>query len=267
MLAHEAAVSIQTSAIVGAPRAAEATEIHTRILRLALGIEEARGYWEHVDPGVVGVARANAAFEQRWFGAKSMERVRYLLAVFHDRFDAFPSALMALRHWRAMDLPTRQVVCHWHAQMSDPIYRRFTGDFLVQRRALRDPKIDRGVVLRWVRTEFPDRWAEATCVQFASKLLSAASEAGLVTEKRDPRDLLYPKVPDLALAFLLYLLREVHFEGSLTQNPYLASVGLEGELLEARLRSLPGVTYRRMMHLVEFEWASPDLASWAAENL
>lgn len=37
------------------------------------------------------------------------------------------------------------------------------------------------------KTEFPDCWSEATAVQFASKLLSAASEAGLVSPKRNPR--------------------------------------------------------------------------------
>jgi len=137
----------------------------------------------------------------------------------------------------------------------------------VHRRSLRDPKVDRDVVLRWVRAEFPDRWAEATCVQFASKLLSTASEAGLVSGRRDPRELLLPKVTDLALGYLMHLLREVRIEGTLQENPYLASVGLQGDLLDARLRSVPGVGYRRMMHLVEFEWASADLAAWGAANL
>ena len=175
----------------------EATEVHTRILRLALGIEESRSYWEHVDPAVPIPDRALVAFEQRWFGAKSLERVRFLLSSFVDRYDAFPEALAVLRRWRSMDAPTRQVVCHWHLQLSDPLYRRFTGKFLVERRSMRDPKVDRDIALRWVKNEFPERWSEATCVQFASKLLSAASEAGVISPKRDPRALLLPKVPDL----------------------------------------------------------------------
>ena len=40
------------------------------------------------------------------------------------------------------DPATRQVICHWHAQLSDPIYRRFTGEFLIERRTLKDPKVE-----------------------------------------------------------------------------------------------------------------------------
>ncbi len=60
----------------------EETVVHTRILRLALGIEESRAYWTHVDPTLPAAPRAIQAFEQRWFGAKSLHRVRTLLANF-----------------------------------------------------------------------------------------------------------------------------------------------------------------------------------------
>lgn len=244
-------------------RPAEATEVHTRILRLALGIEDSRSYWERVDPKVPVADRALVGFEQRWFGSKSLERIRFLLASFVDRYDAYPEALDVLRHWHSMDAATRQMICHWHLQLSDPLYRHFTGKFLVERRALGDRKVDRDIVLRWVRNEFPDRWSEATLVQFASKLLSAASEAGVISAKRDPRALLIPKVPDVALAYLLHLLRGVRFAGTLTENPYLASVGLIEGFLEQRLRSLSGVSFRRMAHLTEFDWEAPTLTAWA----
>lgn len=248
-------------------RLGEATAVHTRILRLALGIEDSRSYWDHVDPILPLTARAQVAFEQRWFGAKSLERVRFLLSNFVDRYDAFPEALAVLRRWRSMDAAARQVICHWHLQLSDPLYRRFTGSFLVERRGLRDPKVDRDVALRWVKNEFPNRWSEATCVQFASKLLSAASEAGVISPKNDPRTLLIPKVPDLALGYLLHLLRSLHFTGSLIDNHYLASVGLTDGFLDQRLRALPGITFRRMAHLTELDWDHPTLIAWAEANL
>ncbi|HVY29022.1 MAG TPA: hypothetical protein VHB79_20835 [Polyangiaceae bacterium] len=244
-------------------RVSETTDGHTRILRLALGIEESRSYWERVDPAVPVADRALIAFEQRWFGSKSLERVRFLLSNFIDRYDAYPEALGVLRRWRSMEASERQVICHWHLQLSDPLYRRFTGQFLVERRALRDPKVDRDVALRWVKNEFPDRWSEATCVQFASKLLSAASEAGVISPKRDPRALLLPKVPDLALGYLLHLLRGLRFTGTLTENPYLASVGLVEGFLDQRLRALPGISFRRMGQLTEFDWEAPTLSAWA----
>lgn len=258
--------SMTTGAEPGA-KPAEATEVHTRILRLALGVEESREYWEYVDMTVPAAKRPMVAFENRWFGAKSLERTKTLVASFVDRFDRYPEALGVLHRWRAMDASTRQVVCHWHLQLSDPIYRRYTGTYLVERRGLRDPKVDRDSTLRWVQNEYPDRWSTSTCVQFASKLLSAASEAGLVSPKRDPRTLLLPKVPDLALGYLLHLLRGTDFEGTLTENPYLASVGLTDAFLDQRLRGVPGLSYRRMAHLREFDWEHPTLTAWAEATL
>ena len=123
-------------------RHAEAKEIHTRILRLALGVEEARDYWQHLDATIPAADRALVAFERRWFGSKSLERVRFLLANLTQRFDPFPEALATLQRWRAMDSATRRVLCHWHLQLSDPIYRRFSGSFLVDRRSLREPLLD-----------------------------------------------------------------------------------------------------------------------------
>lgn len=244
-------------------RYSEVTEAHTRILRLALAIEESRAYWANVDPAVPPTERNLAAFEQRWFGAKTLERVRTLLPNMSARYDAFPSALSVLRGWPHMDPPTRQLLCHWHLQLSDPIYRTFTGHFLVARRESIRPELDRDVVVRWVNQEYPDRWGPATVIQFASKLLSAAYEAGLVGKNKDPRPLVVPKVTDVALAYLLYLLREVRIAGTQLDNPYLASVGLTGGFLDQRLRSLPGIDYRRMGTLTEFHWAAPDLVAWA----
>jgi hypothetical protein len=78
-------------------------------------------------------------------------------------------------------------------------------------------------------------------------------------------------VPGRALAYLLYLLRSLEFAGSLHDNPYLRSVGLQGRMLEDRLRGVAGVDYRRVGDLVDFEWmysGLPDLLSgWASQTL
>ena len=115
-----------------------------------------------------------------------------------------------------------------------------------------------------MKTEFPDKWSEDICVQFAGKLLSAAREAGLVS-RHDPRTLSFPRVTDRALAYLLYLLRDLQFDGTLAKNPYLQSVGLSEELLGQRPQGLPGVTMRKLPGLIEFEWVHADLVSWVKE--
>jgi len=252
------------SPIVASGEISEATTIHTYLLRLALAVEDTSSYWERLDSSVPIPKRAKLAFEQQWFGAMGLDRVRYLITSFVVRYDAFPNALTVISRWPAMDISTRQVICHWHLQLSDPIYRRFTGELLPKRRALREPTVDRDTVFQWVKTEFPDKCSEPTYFQLAGKLLSAAREAGLVS-RRDPRTLSVPRVSDHALAYLLYLLRETRFDGTLTSSPYLRSVGLDEDLVNQRTTSLPGVARRQMGANLDFDWAHPDLASWVSE--
>ncbi|GMV44306.1 MAG: hypothetical protein AMXMBFR64_60220 [Myxococcales bacterium] len=239
---------------------AEQTAVHTRLLKCALEVEPSRAFWAHADGAPVTPARA---FEGYWFGARSLPRTEDLLAIMRARYEAYPAALAVLHRWSPMGPDTRRLVCHWHLQLADPLYRAFTGAFLPARRSAR-PSVTRDLVVTWVGSQVPARWTLATRIKFASKLLSAAHAAGLVATTRDPRPLALPRVPDDALAYLLHLLRETSFEGTLLDNPYLRSVGLAGAPLEDRLRALPGVSFRRQGDLVDLAFAHDGLAAWAA---
>lgn len=238
----------------------EVTKPHTRILKCALEVEDARAYWQHTDGSRPPTAQR--AFDEYWFGARSLARVEVLLSNFRQRFDAFAPSLSVLHRWAVMSPDTRKLICHWHLQLADPIYRELTGDFFPSRHAEGRPEVSRDLLVRWIGEHSTD-WTMATRIQFASKLLSAAYSAGLVVSRRDPRKLAFPRVPDDALAYLLHLLRGVRFEGRLTDNPYLRSVGFDAGMLADRLRTIDGIELRRAGDLADFTWAHPDLASWA----
>lgn len=239
----------------------EAQDVHTRLLKCALEIEDARAYWRYTDGSQK--ADSQTAFDAYWFGARSLARVKVLLTNFRSRFDAYPEAHRVLHRWVDMSPDTRRVICHWHMQLADPLYRNFTGAFLVERRFGSRPEVTRDVVVSWVTSQDPDRWRMSTRIQFASKLLSTAFSAGLVGSNRDPRPLELPRVDDHALSYVLYLLRGLTFSGSLLENPYLASVGLSGVVLEDRLRGLRSLRFKRQSDLIDYGWAYPDLSSWA----
>ena len=241
-------------------RPVETTEVHTRLLKCALEVEDARAYWAHWRPDAP--TEAQTAFDAYWFGARSLARVKVLLTNFRARFEVAPEALAVLARWPHMEPETRQLICHWHLQFADPLYRGFTGDYLVARLARGRDQVTRERVIAWVGDQGPGRWTMPTRIQFASKLLSAAFAAGLLGGNRDPRPIVLPRVRDDALAYLMYFLRGVDFEGSLLDNLYTASVGLEGRFLEERLADLPGLAVRRQGDLLDFTWAYPDLAAW-----
>ena len=83
---------------------AEVSEIHTRLLRLSLAVEESRAYWENVDPSLPPEARPDRAFEERWFGAKSMARVKLTLANMVVRFSIAARQIVDVETWPAVVL-------------------------------------------------------------------------------------------------------------------------------------------------------------------
>lgn len=240
----------------------EETRLHTRILRCALEVDDCRAWWRRSDPQAERVS-AERAYGEWWFGNRSLARVELLMQNMRARFDAFPPALEVLRSWEDLGLDEARLVCHWHLQLSDPLYRRFTGELLPMLRTSPGATVERDAVITWVREQGLPAWGVATRAQFASKLLSAAHEAGLVLSNRDPRPLGLPTVPDAALAYLLHLLRGLRFEGTILDNPYLGSVGLTGDHLAARLRALPEVAVQRLGGVVELSWRHADLLAWA----
>lgn len=240
----------------------EVTELHSRLLRVTLEEDNAREYWRRPEAQQLADTRVEVAFHGRWFGARSIDRIRDLLNNFDARFAAYPHALAALSAWSDIDRQTRVLVCHWHVQLSDPLYRAFTGELCPSKRE-GGHSLSRDSVLRWVRSQDPqERWGPATHAQFASKLLSCAHAVGLVTRIKDPRPLALPRVTSAALGYLLYMLREVSFAGSLHDNPYLRSVGIVGGILDDRVRSLPGISLRRVADLVDFSFEHENAREW-----
>ncbi len=240
----------------------ETVEFHTRLMKCALEVEHSRAYWQRV-ASEFGLPSADEAFDQYWFGARSLARVKRLLTDFGERYDKFPSALQVLRAWENMEPPTRRVICHWHLQLADPLYRAFTGAYLAERREQARPEVSRDLIVQWVEHLVPGRWTLTTRVQFARKLLNSAASAGLLRGTRDPRSLQLPRIDDEALTYMLYLLRELTFNGTLLDNPYFASVGLVGDVLERRLRTLAALRFRRQGDLVDVGWKFANLVEWA----
>lgn len=243
-------------------RPAETVDYHTRLLKCSLEVEHSRAYWEHVEKPVHDDL-AQAAFSEYWFGSRSLPRVRLLLSNFRERFDAFPLALNVLHRWKSLDTSTRRLICHWHLQLADRLYRDFAGVFLVDRAKSGRTEVSRDLVVRWIEHVAPERWTTSTRIQFARKLLFSAMEAGLLHGSRDPRQLQAARVSDEALTYILYLLRATKFRGTLPTNPYLASVGIGDSDLDRRLRFLPACALRRQGRLCECEWRYDSLVQWA----
>lgn len=245
--------------------AAEVTKVHTRLLKCDLCVDECRAYWCYAAQDGFKVI-PETAFSDYWFGARSLPRVRMLLATMRDRFDAWPDAMKVLAGWQSMTPITRRVICHWHLQLADPLYRRFTGEYLAQRRDGGKSDVRRTPVVQWIDEILPGRWQINTCIQFARKLIHSAEQAGLIITSSAGAELQTARVDDNCLSYLLYLLRETQFSGTLLNNPYLTSTGLNPEEIVNRLRRLPSIGLQRQGSLTEFNWQYDSLPEWAAET-
>ena len=160
-------------------RPSEVVERHSRLLKVALEVEHSRAFWRLHRPERDAAEEAQLAFSEFWFGTRSFAAVQTLLTNFRLRFVRYPMAMRVLCAWSDLDLQSARLICHWHLQLSDPMYRAFSGDFLVQRRSSLRGSVARDAVIAWVdRVDTERRWSKASHIQFASKLLSAAHGAG-----------------------------------------------------------------------------------------
>ena len=180
-----------------------------------------------------------------------------------ERYEAYPSALRVLSAWEDMPSATRPVICHWHLQLADPLYRKFTGEFLPDRDQGGFATLSRSVVARWIQDTCSDRWQTTTRNQFARKLLYSAADAGLLKTVGKEWSRATPRIDGVALTYLLYLLRETDFEGTLTNNAYLRSLGIDASLLATKLQASSAVQIHRQSDLVEFTWQYESLNDWA----
>ncbi|WP_437491961.1 hypothetical protein WME75_16690 [Sorangium sp. So ce1014] len=264
----------------GGGRPAEATEVHTRLLRCMLAVDDCYAYWQHAGEappaganrgaapaGPSAADRARVAFERRWFGTKSEARVRTVMTDMIERFDAYPEALALLHRLGTVPSSLRPFVCHVHTQLADPIYRRFTGELLPTRREQGLTTIDRDTVARWVDGLQAGRWGASTCIKFASNLLATALDVGLVSGRRDPRKLPQVPVPDPILGYALYLLRDVRIEGSLTDNPYLRSLGVTRTAFHSFAARIPGIRFAELGGVIDLAWLEPSLTAWGLRYL
>jgi hypothetical protein len=232
-----------------------------------LAADDSYAYWQSVDTSVPIAKRAAIAFENRWFGTKSEARVRVILRSMVERFEKYPEALALLHELRSMPSSLRPLICHTHTQLADPIYRKFTGDFLPMRRSHGHATVDREIVARWIDTLEPGRWSATTCIKFGSNLLATAYEAGLVSDRRDPRKTALGSIPDSIFGYVLYLLRGVEIEGTLTDNAYLRSLGVTLASFHSLAPRIPGIRFAELGGVVDLTFVEPSLTAWGRKYL
>ena len=244
----------------------EATQVHTRILRCMLAVDDCYAYWRRVD-NTAPANRAAIAFEQRWFGTKSEARVRTLITEMAARFDPYPEALALLSSIGPLAPGLLPWLCHTHLQLADPIYRRFTGELLPARRAQGYTTIDRVGVAEWVDQLYPERWSHATAMKFAANMIATGLEVGILQGRRDPRTLTIGHVPGEAIGYAMYLLRGVEIDGPLVGSPYLRSLGLNADAMVSISLRVPGVRCAKIGDIVDITWEEATLDAWGRRYL
>ncbi len=220
---------------------AESNELPKHLPRCAMLVEESLAYWEHIDPRSSPEDRLDEARRDRWFGPpQHPSRISNLLTELAARFDAFPHALRLLQ---SIALPPAScpLVCHVHFALADVRYRRFTGEYLADRR-------ERGLgaagveqVAEWIAANERALGRPSSHAGLAKRLLVSAGEAGLIEEDGAPRAVGPPELLGMVVAYVLYLLREIRFSGTLLENAYLRGLGVTAENVRETIEAAPGV--------------------------
>lgn len=240
----------------------EATKIHTRMINDTLLEERSQSFWKNIDldnkQNLVEVA-----YNNYWFGSANKATIKRTLNNFHVRYSAFPHCLAALKKWEDIDIKERALVCHWHMQLSDVLYRRFTSEFIPSRFIYKPAAFHKDQVQQWVYGFMGEKWAGSTQAQMASKMMSTIRSVGYVSkDSKTIIELRYPTVNQRALQYLLYALREITFQGSILENPYLKSVGLTGSFLISQINQTTTISVNQLADVTSLEWKYPNLLGW-----
>lgn len=181
------------------------TSEHTGLLRMGLEVDASRLFWTNASSHETSRERRVRAQAEGWYPEFSDARLRYVLAELERRFP--PATRKALQAWR----PEQQsaLVCHWHLQWSDPLYRDFTSSYLVAAWAMPQQNVGVTDIEGWLfqRGTHHD-WSPSTRRRLASGLLGAATEAGFLTGHGRRRELRTVGVDRTSLSYLRAFLAE-----------------------------------------------------------
>lgn len=206
----------------------EETSPHTGLLRLGLVVEQSQIFWCRAGQERDARVLAEQASRQEWFQDTSDSRSRYLVQQLSRRFPPECRAELA----RSPDLQA-SLVCHWHLQLTDPLYRLYTGEYLMERWSSPTQSVSLEGSNEWARKQaYTFGWRPNTVRRLASGLLSSATEAGLCRRSgRRERELRLPRVESRDREYLTSLLEKAGALGS--RSMYLLPVGLgSGSLTE-----------------------------------
>ena len=240
----------------------EVSKIHTRLLRSTLLEEDSQSFWRNYN-GESQEEAVEKAYNDYWFGNANKATIKRTLGNLFERFVNFPQCLEVLKLWTDMTVQERAIICHWHVQMTDILYRRFTSEFLPSRFVYSPPTFHKDQAQQWVYGFMAEKWAGTTQAQMASKMLNCIRNTGLVSsENKETIQLRYPLISNRCVTYLLYTLREITFNGSLLENPYFKSVGLTGSFLTSQVNQSPSISIQQTGDHTSFEWKHPSLIEW-----
>lgn len=192
---------------------------HTGLLRLGLAVPASRIYWQKAGRGLEIENR-----QESWYPKLSADRERYLLRQMQRRFPKpWPAEIVS------RPTLTAGLVCHWHLQLTDPLYRHYTGDYLLKCWSSGTPTVSLEGTVAWVeKCSLTADWKPNTVRRLASGLMSSAAAAGLCDSRgRRERELRLPVVTAADLQYLNDLLDRALSLGD--RSFYKVSVGLTDE--------------------------------------
>lgn len=188
-----------------------------------MGLEAtaSRIYWNHADPSQSSSEHRSRAASESWFPDLSEARRNYLLREFDKRFS--PAHLRALKAALPEPGAATALVCHWHLQWSDPLYREFTSDYLVGAWARPDARLDVDAVQSWLQGRGShSEWSASTLRRLSSGLLAAAGEAGFLKGAGRKKELRTVTVDPAGMDYLREQLLEDEGEPGLGEEIFLS---------------------------------------------
>lgn len=179
------------------------SEPHLYAYRVTARLMESREYIQKVELEESFSEVLKRAVAEGWFGVKSKDMTRRIIAALYSRYSQYPKGLCILKNsLDTMDSGEFRLISQFHLVLADPYYRWLTGVYFPQRRSdgFGFLSLDELVVefSKIVQTELKP----VTIRSYCSKLLTIARDVGLLKGKVK-KEFEEPEVSEKALLYVL----------------------------------------------------------------
>lgn len=157
---------------------------HFHAYRVAARLKESIEYIQKVRLEESQTEISNRAIREAWFGSKSKDMTRRIVAYMYARYSIYKTGLRILKNSiEDLEAYDFRMISHFHLQLADPYYRWLTGVYFPKRKQDGFTNVTPDVLIPEFAKVVESDLKPVSIRTYCSKVLTTAKDVGLLKGK------------------------------------------------------------------------------------